>query len=117
MELLDRYESHVAANALFEQIFHPDDFPEVCATSMFGGLQCASFFGIVDVVTALLGVSGCDVNWGDSAGITPLGWAVVGGQWEAVELLLRQEAVSPDKQTMEAGHHFCGLPLGDTRQS
>ena len=97
MELLDQYENHVASNALFEQILDRYDFPEVDAPSRFGGLLCASFFGIVDVMATLLGMSGCDANQGDSAGMTPLGWAVRGGQEEAVELLLRQEAVDPNK--------------------
>jgi len=98
MELLDQFENHVAANSLFEQILDPDDSLEVNASSLFGGLHCASFFGIIDVMTSLLGMSGCDANQGDSAGITPLIWAVRGGQGQAVELLLRQEAVDPGKQ-------------------
>ena len=102
MKLLDQYENHVAANSLFEQMLDPDeDPPEVNAPSLFGGLHCASFFGIVEVMTRLLGISGCDANQGDSAGITPLAWAAWGGQREAVELLLRQGAVSPDKPDNE----------------
>ena len=98
MKLLDQYENHVAANSLFEQILDPDeDSPEVNAPSLFGGLHCASFFGIVEVMTGLLGISGCDANQGDSAGITPLAWAVRGGQGDVVELLLRQKVVNPDK--------------------
>ena len=98
MKLLDQYENHVAANSLFEQILDPnEDSPEVNAPSLFGGLHCASFFGIVEVMTGLLGISGCDANQGDSAGITPLAWAVRSGQGDAVELLLRQKVVNPDK--------------------
>jgi len=55
------------------------------------------FFGIVDVMTGLLGTNGYDTNQGDSTSITPLAWAVRGGQREAVDLLLRQEAANPDK--------------------
>ena len=97
MELLDQYENHVAANALFEQILEPDELREVNAPSGFSGLHCASFFGIVDVMTSLLGMDGCDANRGDSAGVTPLTWAAMSGHGGAVELLLRQEAVNPDK--------------------
>ena len=96
MELLGQYENHVAANSLFEQILDPSDSREA-NTPLFGGLHCVSFFGIVEVMTSLLEMSGCDANKGDSAGITPLTWAVRGGQEEAVELLLRQEAINPDK--------------------
>jgi len=97
MELLDQYENHIAANTLFEQILDPEDSPEVNTPSRFGGLHCVSFFGVVDVMVGLLGMGGCDVNREDPAGITPLTWAVRGGQVEAVEILLRQEAVDPDK--------------------
>ena len=96
MELLDQYENHVAANSLFEQILDPNDCVEVNAPSLFDRLHCVSFFGIVDVMTGLLG-NGCDANQGDSAGITPLSWAVRGGQGSAVDVLLRQGAVNPDK--------------------
>ena len=97
IELLDRYEKHVAANSLFEQILSPEDSPEANAPSQFTGLHCASFFGIVNIMTDLLGMIGGDANRRDSAGITPLAWAARGGHEEAMELLLRQESVSPDK--------------------
>jgi len=97
MKLLDQYENHIAANTLFEQILDVEDSLEVNTPSRFGGLHCVSFFGIVDVMTGLLGMGGCDANRKDSAGLTPLTWAARGGQVEAVELLLRQEAVDPDK--------------------
>jgi len=97
VELLDQYENHVAANALFEKILNGSDIWEISAPSMFGGLHCASFFGIVEIMTRLLGVSDCDANQGDSAGITPLMWAVRGGHEGAVELLLGLKAVCPNK--------------------
>ena len=97
VELLDQYENHVAANALFEEILNGSDTREVSAPSLFGGLHCASFFGIVDIMTRLLRVNGCDANQGDSAGITPLMWAVRGGHEGAVELLLGLKAVCPNK--------------------
>jgi len=103
MELMGEYEDHVAANALFEQILDPDDIRRACAPPLFGGLHCASFFGIVDVMTALLGVGDCDANRGDSAGITPLIWAARGGHEDAVELLLGLEAICPNKQGNDGG--------------
>ena len=96
-ELLGHYKNHVTSNLLFEQILDPDDSPEVNSPSLFSGLHCASFFGIVDLMTSLLAVSGCDPGQGDSAGITPLVWAVKGGQGEVVELLLGLTAVDPNK--------------------
>ena len=96
-ELLGQYNDHVTSNLLFEQILDRDDSPEVGSPPLFGGLHCASFFGIVDLMTSLLGVSSYDPNQGDSAGITSLTWAVRGGQEEAVQLLLGLEAVNPNK--------------------
>ena len=96
-ELLGHYKNHVTSNLPFEQILGLDDSLEVKSPFLFNGLHCASFFGIVDLMTSLLGVSGCDPNQGDSAGITPLTWAVRSGQEEAVELLLGLEAVDPNK--------------------
>ena len=98
MGLLGQYENHVASSLHFEQILDPDeDSPEANAPRLFGGLHCASFFGIVDVMTGLLGMSGCDANPGDPAGMTPLAWAARGKQEEAVELLLGLETVDPNK--------------------
>ena len=96
-ELLAQYENHVASNALFEQILYPGDIWEASAPPLFGGPHRASPPGIVDVMTGLLGANGCDINRGDSGGITPLIWAVRGGHEEAVELLLGLEAVHPNK--------------------
>ena len=96
-ELLDKYKNHVAANVLFLDLLDPDDSFDVNSPPLFGGLHCVSFFGIVDVMTVLLGTEGHDANQGDSAGITPLIWAVRGGQGEAVDLLLRQEVVNAGK--------------------
>ena len=97
MGLLDRYGNHVAANSLFEQILDPYDSLKVNAPSLFTGLHCASFFGIVDIMNGLLRMGDCDANRGDSVGLAPLAWAVRGGQGHAVELLLGLEAVDPDK--------------------
>jgi len=97
MGLLDQYGNHVAANSLFEQILDPYGSHKVNAPSLFTGLHCASFFGIVDIMSGLLGTGDCDANRGDSGGIVPLAWAARGGQEQAVELLLGLEAVDPDK--------------------
>jgi len=97
MELLAQYENHVAVNSLFGQILDPYGSPELHSPSLFTGLHCASFFGIVDIMNDLLRSGDCDINRGDSAGIAPLAWAARGGQEQAVELLLGLEAVDPDK--------------------
>ena len=97
MGLLDQYGNHVAANSLFEQIFDPYNSLKVNAPSLFTGLHCASFFGIVDIMNGLLRMGDSDANRGDSGGIAPLAWAARGGQEQAVELLLGLAVVDPDK--------------------
>jgi len=36
--------------------------------SLFSGLHCASFFGIVEIVAGLVEVEGCDINQTDCIG-------------------------------------------------
>ena len=62
----------------------------------FSGLHCASFFGIVEVVGALIEVGCYDINEEDFSGCTPLSWAARNGHEEAVNFLLGQEEVDPD---------------------
>ena len=101
VELLDQYENHVAASTLFEQILDRDYFREVNAPSLFSGLHCGSFFGIVELMRGLLGVKDCGANQRDSAGMTPLTWAAWAGNGEAVELLIGRGAVDPGKPDNE----------------
>ena len=65
--------------------------------SLFSGLHCASFFGIVEVVAALIKMECYDINEGGLLGVTPLAWAAHKGQEEVVKLLLEREEVNPDK--------------------
>jgi len=63
----------------------------------FSGLHHASFFGISEVVSALIEMECCDTNGGDFWGRSPLSCAARNGHEEVVEILLRQEAVNPGK--------------------
>ena len=63
--------------------------------SLFSGLHCASFFGIVEIVASLVEVEGCDINQEDCIGNTPLEWAAWNGHEEAVKTLLEEDHVSP----------------------
>jgi len=64
----------------------------------FSGLHCASFFGIVEVVSALIELGCYDINEEDFSGCTPLSWAAHNGNAEVVKILLaRGEGVNLEK--------------------
>jgi len=79
--------------------------------SPFGGLHCASFFGIVEVVAGLIEM-GYDINEGDFFGRTPLAWAAHNGHEEVVKILLGREEVDPDKLDLD-GHTPLSLAAWD----
>ena len=58
--------------------------------TLFSGLHCASFFGIVEVVATLIEMKCYNINEGDLLGRTPVAWAADNGYEEAVRILLRR---------------------------
>ena len=48
-------------------------------TSAFCGLHCVSFFGIVELVAALIEMECADADESDFSGYTPLAWAAHNG--------------------------------------
>jgi len=86
LKLLPRYDNHVSATLLFNQMQSFDSPPVI--DHLFTGLHCASYFGIVEAVAALIQMGGCDVNRGDCKGFTPLMWAARKGNEAVVRLLL-----------------------------
>jgi len=50
IELLNRYDNHISSTLLFNHIQHHN--PPPLTPYLFTGLHCASYFGIVEVVTA-----------------------------------------------------------------
>ena len=95
LELLDRYDNHISSTFLFNHIgyFIPYTFPPY----FFTGLHCASYFGIVEVVTALIEMKDHNINQRDCTGRTPLMWATQQANEEVVGLLLTRDDVNPDE--------------------
>jgi len=92
LELLNQFDNHISATLLVQNIhYHP------LPPYQFGGLHCASYFGIDEVVAALVEMRGSDINQGDCKGFTPLMWAAQQGNQGAVNLLLTCDNVNPDK--------------------
>ena len=61
----------------------------------FSGRHYASFFGISELVTALLEAGCYDINEEDFSSCTPLGWAAHNGHEKVVKILLGREEVNP----------------------
>jgi len=97
LQLLGQYNNHIAAT-LFLQTQSPDFIPGT--NHLFSGLHYASHFGIEEVVAALIGMKGYDINQGDCEGLTPLVWASREGNTGLVRLLLAKDNVDPDKPDM-----------------
>ena len=97
LELFGDYNDHISARLLLKHVSNPGRFYYNKDFSPFTGLHCASFFGIVEVVAALVGINGCDVNQIDCMGNTPLIWAAENGHEGVVRLLLEQEDIKPDE--------------------
>jgi len=97
LKLFDDYSSHVSTEILLrgEKPDYFETFSE--ELSMFSPLHCASFFGIVEIVTLLVEAGGCDINQIDYIGSTPLVWAALNGHEGVVRILIAQPSINPDK--------------------
>jgi len=116
LQLFQEYDRHVSIELLLEQegdISPPYFSTDLSTSRRFSGLHCASFFGIVDVVDALLEMECYDVNEGDLAGYTPLAWAAQNGHGGVVQMLLEREEIIPDKPDSEGQTPlFCAVRSG-----
>ena len=95
LELLKGNYGEIPTRSLIGRV-DPDYAKGWGSYSPFSGLHCASFFGIVELVTALLEKGCYDINKEDFSGCTPLGWAAHNGHEKVVKILLGQEEVNPD---------------------
>jgi len=96
LELLKGDYSQISTKLLLAQTrnFHLWRFD---TWSPFSGLHCASFFGIVEIVAALIEVGCYGIDEEDFSGCTPLSWAACGGHEGVVKILLELGGVNPDK--------------------
>jgi len=93
LRLLREYDGHISAKSLLSQeegLTHD----EWGTSFSFSGLHCASFFGIAEVVAALVEMKHFDINELDIVKYTPLAWAARNGHKEVVKILLRQADVN-----------------------
>jgi len=95
LELLHEYDYHISIRFLVEHIDDPDYFPGDCIR--LSGLHCASFFGIVEVVVALVEMRGYTTSECFFLGTSPLAWAARNGHEEVVKIFLGREDVDPNE--------------------
>jgi len=100
LKLLNRFENHICAVLLLEQVLDPGYIGDIPTSPLFSALHCVSFFGIVELVTVLINDEGYEVDQQDCAGRTPLTWAARNGHEGVVKLLLEQKNVDPDRLGM-----------------
>ena len=97
LKLFDDYNNHISTEILLNagkpRFFRLD--PN--GPSLFSGLHCASFFGIVEIVASLVEVEDCDINQTDCTSSAPLVWASLNGHEGVVKILLGRDDISPDK--------------------
>ena len=96
LELLNQYEGHISAVSLLEQVLHPRYTRGIATPLLFSALHCASFFGIVELVTVFINAEGYKADQQDYTAKTPLAWAARNGQEGVVKALLEQKNVDPN---------------------
>ena len=96
LKLFDGHNNHIPTQILLQahRVYPYVDYDKL---SLFSGIHWASMFGIVEIVTSLVEVEGCDINQADCAGDTPLVWAARGGHEGVVKILLGRGDVDPNK--------------------
>ena len=100
LELLGQYEDHVSAISLLRQVMPPSRMTrigDISPSPLFSGLHCASFFGIIELVTAIINAEGCEINQRDCTGNTPLALVARNGHVEAAKILLGREGIDPNR--------------------
>ena len=94
LELLNQAGNHISATLLVKQK-EPHHFCSL-PYHLWPGLHCASYFGIIEVVAALIESRSCNINQTDCMGLTPLMYAARQGNEEVAQLLLTRDDINPD---------------------
>lgn len=95
LKLFNDYGGHISVRLLLKHVLDPSDFNNIKGFPLFTGLHCASFFGIVEIVAALMKMEGYDADQVDCVGNTPLMWATQNKHEEAAKLLRGRGDVTP----------------------
>ena len=112
LRLLDRFDEHISTQRLVLRYLNQDETMSrsgiiVMRVSGFTGLHGVAFFGIVDILAALLEMKEWDANAEDFMGTTALAWAAIKGHEEVVKMLLERKDVNPS----QAGTLYSRTPL------
>ena len=99
LELFKEYHDHISIKLLLAERLNLDrwDLRDFDSGYPFSGLHCASFFGICDLVSALIGMECYDINKVGFWEHTPPAWAALNGHEEVVKLLLERGEVDLNK--------------------
>jgi len=100
LRLLDRFDEHISAQLLLLGYNQNRSWEQLLGTRGplgFTGLHGASFFGIIEIVAAVLEMKEWDVNATDLMGSTALTWAAKNGWEGAVKLFLERDDVNPNQ--------------------
>jgi len=96
LQLLQEFDYHVSTYFLVIHMCSLE-LPYYRYTFRLSGMHCASFFGIVEIVAALMEIQGYDTSKEWYLGDSPLALAAQNGHEEGVKMLTGWAGVDPDE--------------------
>jgi len=99
LQLFKECDGHISIKLLLEEqdLYRYRDLAAIDMGLPFTGLHWASFFGVDELVDALIEARCYDANAGDFLGCTPLALSAQSGHEEVVKILLERGEVNPNK--------------------